>query len=218
MALSHSNDKMEDYSKCHLTSISTKRRRVCKGKSSLKKPLIRVRRNISMDAANSLFNLSVNCDTPIKDSSNSLHEKKKVTFAPMATVVTMPKPTKEDAQQSWYGADEYRMFELDRRESIAAIRWVLENEIYLDPEQYITVGLENQLSRDQLYARKYKLMRHTFCVLEQQYCQRYREIYGTQTWKDVNEISCTPPVLTPPMIHEDGQQRRFYYSDKLSSF
>lgn len=169
---------IENSKKCNGTRLPRKMtmgRDICKGKSTIRKPrelCSGARRSISVDAAHVLFHLAQNNCMPHSTDLKSLSSKKKVSFNPMASVVAVPKTTREEAHLSWYGSDEYRTFEFDRRNAIAAIQWALENAQSLDSEHYTSLGLEKHLSRHAMYERKYRLMRHVHYVLEQQHYHR----------------------------------------------
>jgi hypothetical protein len=221
MAIIQSIEKRQALCSKQLTCNTTMGRSACKGKVSLRKPILADRRSISMDAATSLFRLSKKWNVPFEIRSKNMNLTKKVSFAPMATVLTVPTPTMDDVQQTWYGQDEYRAFELDRRNAIAAIHWAIENDIYLDPDTYTAVGLENYLSREQLYQRRYRLMRHVYNVLvqKQQHLQRECVKTDAKSLYDTRETKLKP-FLTQPTTNEDVWQRIYKLSNltELTNF
>ena len=153
-----------------------------KGKPSFRKPRIErsaVHRAISIEVAHSLSQLAKNSfSTHNLATVSPVVEKKRVSFAPMATVFSVPKPTKEENGERWYNTDEYKTFEMDRRNTILAVHWAMENLVGLDPEQFTTVGLENSMSSRHVYERKCKLMRHSCTILKQHYYEKHKNTYA----------------------------------------
>ena len=118
--------------------------------------------------------------------------KKTVHFAPNATVAYRPAMSKEEIDQSWYRPIDYTKFQDSRRQSIQAITEYLiqsqqqqqnENENSwnrcfddarddehgyntIDPLEHTMTGLEEQLTRKQILARRLKTLHHKKLVLQ----------------------------------------------------
>jgi transcriptional regulator of nitric oxide reductase len=146
-----------------------------KCKPSLKKPSsydMRARRTISVDAALSLFLLAErNANESIKSYITDPSEKK-VRFAPMATVFSVPTATQSDTSTKWYGTSDYKVFESDRKNTIVAVQWALQNCINLDSDCFTIVGLENILFPQDILERRRRLIQHRCRVLREQYLAR----------------------------------------------
>jgi hypothetical protein len=86
--------------------------------------------------------------------------KKSVTFAPKVSVVSIV-TTPADLSNAWYGRDEYRQFEASRRRTISEIGSANGNLSLLDPAEHCVLGLEEQLSREQVLVRRLKTSHYT---------------------------------------------------------
>ena len=105
---------------------------------------------------------------PIKVERTTTKLKKSVRFANMATAITRS-ISKEELNVMWYDDKEYTAFQQERRNTIAAVSKANGDISMLDPTQVCVRGLEGQLSRKQVLARRMTLMQYTQVILRQQY-------------------------------------------------
>lgn len=113
---------------------------------------------------------------------------KKVSFASMADVVRVPNLTQEETHERWYSRKEYRSFEYDRKRTVNAFRMAINKEICLDQKRYSEVGLENQLTHHQQCQRRFRILRHNFYVLQQQYYQKCMGENDPETLQAISEM------------------------------
>jgi hypothetical protein len=226
MTAASNNNENKENNKNYSNTMPNKKVSVSKRQKLKMKPLafkIGSHRSVSMDAAQSLFQLAVRGKQFKQEKRQQQRSvgKKQVRFAPMATVVTVSKLSKEESEQSWYESKEYRAFDQERRRTIAAVQWARGDLGRLDPEHYTMRGLEKHLSRRQVQARKFKTMQRTYYVLKQQHFQRCRGVSDPESLQAVSEMFSDPSTGVSELLHSyqhqkqylnDPQSRRAYLS------
>ena len=112
-----------------------------------------------------------------------------VRFASTKTVCYYRGQSKEERKKLWYQQKDYMSFDKDRRHTISAVHHVYGDLTWLDPEKYCILGLEQQLTREQMMDRKKRIVRYQRAVLEQQYYQRYvMGVEDPHTLKDLSAM------------------------------
>lgn len=144
-------------------------------------------------------------------------KNKRVHFATLATVTTIPCITKEDVATRWYNATDYKQFEENRVLAVEAIRWAIENGIYFnDTDGSVTLGLEHHISINAMLERKYRIYQHAFYVLKQQQYLKSRagsvliDNYDDQceTLRFVSELFSRGRIIVPQYQQQQLQQQQ----------
>jgi hypothetical protein len=101
--------------------------------------------------------------------------KKAVQFSKRTTIKVRPRIGKDEVGNMWYRPEEYADFTLSRHQTIrAVVEHVKEgaNLCLLDPEKHCLRGLEKNLSKKRILARRLRTAQHTRAVLMEQQSQR----------------------------------------------
>jgi hypothetical protein len=131
---------------------------------SLRKLLVAARPQSNAPLQHSGKSVSV-----IKKKTSSF--KKGVRFAPIAHVHCR-RPV-SDLSHLWYQRADYNGFERDRRSTVSAVHQVNGDVSSLDPAKFCLRGLEQHLTKRQVFARRLNAFKCKRIVLEQQRYQQY---------------------------------------------
>jgi len=111
--------------------------------------------------------------------------KKSVRFADDKTTISFRRISREELCDMWYQPAEYCEFDRSRRLTIAAVKEVNGNLDALDPQEHCVMGLEEQLTRKQILARRLRTVNYNRLVLEQQ--DLHRAFGGMQDISSVQQ-------------------------------
>lgn len=123
-----------------------------------------------------------------RPAHKALAPRRKVKFAPTRLVRKISVQPKEEQSKLWYQPADYSAFAYDRRSTLNAVHQVRGDLTYLDPSKYCLRGLEQQLTKRQVYERRQRSLQYRHVVLQQQHYQRYSGISDPQSLKAVSEL------------------------------
>lgn len=115
-------------------------------------------------------------------ANSKMKTKKTVRFAceGKASSVSFRPICREEVRELWIQPYEYGNFERSRRNTIAAFREAKGILSSLDPREHCLLGLEDQLSRKQIFTRRFTTKQYIRLVLEQEHLERRLGVHHKQ--------------------------------------
>ena len=116
-----------------------------------------------------------------------LKVRKSVKFAKQATSRSRS-ISKTDLEKAWYQPKDYDGFEQEMRDTIRAVTLVNGDIACLNPTKFCIQGLEQQLTKRQIFRRRMHAVQYTNAILHQQDYQRFSGINDPQSLRVVSEM------------------------------